>query len=145
MTFKTRLIIALVVIAIAVIVGSAAHASITLTNPVTVNVDGAPAETNLLAAASEVHIYRASKSVQINYTIGNAAANGEVLAGQYPKTYMLTITDWSTGDWRDSRGGSGTLSAGQRGALLTQLNSICDGAENLALALNKLSGTKNPC
>jgi hypothetical protein len=68
------------VIAIAAILSIAleAHASITLTNPETHAANGAVDESNLLAAASEVHIYRASKQVRLVYAVGNAGANGEV-------------------------------------------------------------------
>lgn len=145
MKLITRLVIAVVIIAIAAVLGIAAHASITLTNPETHTANGSTIESDTLAAASEVHIYRASKTVVLNYTVGTAGANGEVQAGARQKTYTLTITDWSTGAWTDSLGISGTLTSGQRTSLQTQLNSICDGAENLALALNKLAGTKNPC
>jgi hypothetical protein len=122
-----------------------AGASITLTNPETHAANGSVDESNLLAAASEVHIYRASKEVRLVYAVGNAGANGEVVMGAHTSPYMIVITDWSTGTWKDSLGASGTLTSGQRTALQTQLNGICDGAENLALALNKVSGTKNPC
>jgi hypothetical protein len=145
MKFITRLLIAVVIIAIAAVLGIAAHASITLTNPETHAANGAVDESNLLAAASEVHIYRASKEVRLVYAVGNAGANGEVLMGAHTTAYTLIITDWSTGAWKDSLGASGTLTGGQRTALQAQLNSICDGAENLALALNKIAGTKNPC
>jgi hypothetical protein len=122
-----------------------ASPSITLTNPETHSANGSVDESNLLAAASEVHIYRASKEVRLVYTVGNAGANGEVVMGAHTSAYTIVITDWSTGAWKDTLGASGTLTGGQRTALQTQLNSICDGAENLALALNKIAGTKNPC
>jgi hypothetical protein len=122
-----------------------ASPSITLTNPETHSANGSVDESNLLAAASEVHIYRASKEVRLVYAVGNAGANGEVVMGAHTSAYTIVITDWSTGTWKDTLGASGTLTGGQRTALQTQLNSICDGAENLALALNKIAGTKNPC
>jgi hypothetical protein len=147
MSLIKKICIAATVFAIAAILSIAleAHASITLTNPETHAANGAVDESNLLAAASEVHIYRASKEVRLVYAVGNAGANGEVVMGAHTSAYTLVITDWSTGAWKDSLGASGTLTGGQRTALQTQLNSICDGAENLALALNKIAGTKNPC
>jgi HK97 gp10 family phage protein len=80
-------------------------------------------ESNLLAAASEVHIYRASKEVRLVYAVGNAGANGEVVMGAHTSAYTIVIADWSTGAWKDSLGASGTLTSGQRTALQTQLNS----------------------
>ena len=122
-----------------------ASPSITLTNPATFAQNGATVESDTLAAASEVHIYRASKSVTINYTIGNTGANGEVLAGQYPKTYSITVSDWSTGTWSDSLGANGTLNGAQLTTLRSDLNTLCNHSEQLAIALNKLSGVQNPC
>lgn len=121
-----------------------ASPSITLTTPATFSQPNA-SETDTLAAASEVFIRRASKSVVINYAIGTSGANGEVQAGQFSKTYTLTINNWTTGAWTDSLGNAGTLTGPQITSLQTQLNSICDASENLVLALGKLSGSKHAC
>ena len=120
-----------------------ASPSITLTSPATFSQPNG-SETDTLAAASEVHIYRASKTVTINYAIGNAGANGEVQAGQFPKTYSINV-NWSDGSWTDSLSGSGTLTSPQLTTLRGDLNTICNHSENLAIALGKLSGTQNPC
>jgi hypothetical protein len=145
MRLRMRLLIAVVVIAIATIATVAARASITLTNAETHTANGSTVETDAFAAASEVHIYRAPKTVVLVYTTGTTAANGEVVMGSRSKPYTLTITPWNTGAWSDSLATSGTLTAPQLTSLQTQLNGICDSAENLVIALGKFSGSKNAC
>jgi hypothetical protein len=83
--------------------------------------------------------------VRLVYAVGNAGANGEVVMGAHTKRVHARHQRLVHRRLEDSLGASGTLTGGQRTALQTQLNSICDGAENLALALNKIAGTKNPC
>jgi hypothetical protein len=85
--------------------------------------------------------------VRLVYAVGNAGANGEVQCrartrSAYTLTHHRLVHRRLEGFARRRAARS---PAPQRTALQTQLNSICDGAENLALALNKIAGTKNPC
>lgn len=118
-------------------------ASITLASPATFTQPN-DSETDLLAAASEIHIYRASKTVVIVYAIGNAGTNGEVQAGRFSHTYTLNV-NWSDGSWADSLSANGLLTSPQLTTMRSDLNTLCNHSESLAISLGKLSGTQNPC
>jgi hypothetical protein len=120
-------------------------ASITLTNPSVLNVNGSPVETNATSALTELVVNYGGTtntgSTRLRFCYGNGG-NTFTAGSQIPCVVMQI--DLATGAWTASTGQSGTLPATPLSNFQTAMRNIRNNLEVSAINTGVLPGTQVP-